>query len=495
MTRPRITGALALLLAVALGACAPRGGVSNESTQALGGLVLRLATEPSPPRVGENALVVRVSDTAGRPVDGAQVDAVATMPAMGAMPAMESRGRMTPAGAGSYRVRYGLSMAGDWDVHLRVAAPGRAPVEGDWRISTMHAGIAWAGADSAGAGAAADGAITLDAAQRRAVGLATAPAAMRPLGEPIAARGAVVYDESRRAVVSPRYAGWVRTLTADFTGKPVRRGATLCTVDGPDLWSAQQEYLSALRFAGADSVSRALAFGGASSGPGHDAGMSLAEAARLRLLRWDVPDDVVRDIARRGEPRREIPLRAPASGVVVEKTVSAGSPFTAGQVLFTIVGVDPVWIEARVAESDLARVRVGQAATVRVPGEEAERRGRVEFVQPALDEASRTGVARVALANADGRLKPGMFVDVSLLSAPRPRLVVPDGAVVVTGTREVVFVAAADGTIVPRAVRTGVKTSDWTEIVEGLAAGERVVTTGNFLVSSDARFAAALRGR
>jgi Cu(I)/Ag(I) efflux system membrane fusion protein len=500
---PRLR-ALAILGATIalLTGCARGGGEGAAKPVALGALRVAVANLPRAPRIGENTLVVRVTDAAGRPVD-AEVAVTAGMPAMGAMPAMESRGRVARQGAGEVRARYGLAMAGDWELRVRVTAPGQAPVEGTWRLSTTRGALDYAGADEAAGGGAPDttadpGALVLDAARQQAIGLTTGLAEERTFDLRIVARGTVAYDETGRAIVSPRYAGWVRRLAADFVGKPVRKGDLLCTVDSPELNAAQEEYLSALRFAGADSTAHAMAFGstGAGDAAGGAAGgreLSLGEAARLRLLAWDIPPDVVKDIARRGAPLAELPLRAPASGVIVEKNVAQGSPIAPGQVLFAIARVDPAWIEARVAETDLAHLKVGAAATVRAPGDADDRHGRVTFIAPALDPDSRTAVARISLANRDGALKPGMFVDAAIAVPLGRRLAVPEGAVVPTGARSLVFIDKGGGKLVAREVETGAHSDGWIEITRGVAAGDRVVTSGNFLVAADARLAAAIR--
>jgi Cu(I)/Ag(I) efflux system membrane fusion protein len=175
---------------------------------------------------------------------------------------------------------------------------------------------------------------------------------------------------------------------------------------------------------------------------------------------------------------------------VVEKSIVAGSPFTPGQVLLSIARVDPVWIEARVYESDLPLIRVGLAA--RVQDSFGTRTGRVAFVAPSLDEGSRTGVARIELSNPGGALKPGMFVEVSIDAPLGRRLVVPEGAVVPTGTRQVVFVDKGGGRLEPREVVIGPHAGDWIVIERGLAQGETVVASGNFLVAADARLRSAL---
>jgi len=469
------------LVLILLAGCARK---DVHPTDRVGTYAVSVRNEPSPARTGENALLVRLEDGQGMPVRGATIDAVVSMPAMGAMPYMESRGKTSETSPGSYRVAYGLSMAGEWDVALKIAARGHEPAEGRWRLSTRLPDVAFAG--GAEDSARAPGAIVLDAARRQAIGVRTAKVERRPFVLPIRARGSVVYDETARAVVSMRYGGWVRTLFADFVGKPVTRGQALFTVDSPEITAAQNEYLSALRFAAADSTSHQLAFGTAAGDT-----PSLADAALQRLLAFGLTPAQIARVATTGKPITNLAVPSPASGVVVDKTIVPGSPFSPGQVLLSIATIDPVWIEARLYEADLPYVRVGQPA--RVTGVEGrERAGRVTFVAPALDPATRTGVARVTLANPGGLLKPGMFVDVALEASLGPKLAVPEGAVVPTGTRQVVFVDRGQGRLEPREVTVGPRSGEWVAIERGLEEGETVVASGNFLVAADARLRAAL---
>ena len=490
-TKTRMLAGLAVVVIAALGLTwfFARPRAPRVEMHPVGPYSIGMANEPRPPRTGENALVVVVQDAHGAPVRGARIEALVSMPAMGAMPYMESRGRVAEQGGGAYRVAYGISMPGDWDVVLKVAAGSAGTAEGHWRLSTHLPDVAFAGIeDAAGADTAgAPAAVVLDEARRQAIGVRTAKVERRNLATPVNARGAVVYDETARAVVSMRYTGWVRTLAADFVGKPVREGDVLFTVDSPEITAAQEEYLSALRFAPADSGAHAVAFGGGAGGPGT---MTLADAAKQRLQSWGVAPDVIARIARTGQPVTPLPVRAPVSGVVVDKSVVAGSPFMPGQVLLSIARVDPVWIEARVFENELPLVRPGLAA--HVSDASGTRDGKVTFVAPSLDESTRTGIARIALANPGGSLKPGMFVDVVIDVPLGERIAVPEGAIVPTGTRQVVFVDRGAGRLEPREVTVGPHAGDWVVIERGLAEGETVVASGNFLVAADARLRSAL---
>ena len=471
--------AMLILLAV-LGGCAHPAAPPADR---VGPFDVTVKNQPAPPRTGENALLVEVRDAAGKPVRGATVTVVVSMPAMGAMPYMESRGRVSETAPGKYRVAYGLSMAGDWDVTLRIAARGEE-AEGRWRLSTRLPEVAFA---AGAAEADTTGAFVLDAARRQAIGVRTATVVRRPFALPIRARGTVVYDETARAVVSMRYTGWVRSLNADFVGKPVARGQVLFTVDSPEMTAAQEEFVSALKFATADSSAHRLAFGDAGTSS------SLADAARQRLLAFGLTPGQVAQVERTRRAIAPLPVTAPAGGVVVDKSIVPGAPFQAGQVLLSIARVDPVWVEAKLYEADLPYVRTGLTARVTAPFlEGAARAGRVAFVAPELDPSSRTGSARVTLANPGGALRPGMFVDVEIAADLGPRLTVPDGAVVPTGTRQLVFVDRGGGRLEPREVVIGPRAGGFVAIDRGLREGETVVASGNFLVAADARLRAAL---
>ncbi len=484
-----VLGAVVVIGVAAIAWAAVRSRAPRAEFHAVGPYAVAVSNEPATPRTGENALRVVVKDADGRPIRGARVEPVVSMPAMGAMPYMESRGKVSEPAPGEYRVAYGLAMAGDWDVVLKIMAKGAEPVEGRWRLSTHLPDVAFADGERAAAAdtGAASATIVLDDARRQAIGVRTALVELRDVTVPVRARGTVVFDETARAVVSMRYSGWVRTIAADFTGKAIRRGDVLFTVDSPEIVAAQQEYLTALRFARADSTSHAAAFGGSRAAAPT---LTLADAARQRLLSWGVTEEQVARVARTGRPVNPLPVRSPANGVVVEKSIVAGSPFAPGQVLIAIARIDPIWIEARIYEADLPLVHVGLAARVEDAG--GTRRGRVTFVAPSLDEGSRTGVARIELPNPGGAFKPGMFVDVTLDAVLGRRLAVPEGAVVPTGTRQVVFVDRGRGRLEPREVKVGPHAGDWIVIERGLSAGEMVVSSGNFLVAADARLRSAL---
>ncbi|HVR10557.1 MAG TPA: efflux RND transporter periplasmic adaptor subunit, partial [Thermoanaerobaculia bacterium] len=310
----------------------------------------------------------------------------------------------------------------------------------------------------------------------------------RPLAGGITTVGRVAYDESRLHDVSVKFAGWIGRLYVDQTGQRVRRGQTLFTLYSPELYGAEQEYLAALASQRAAQATDAP-----------DRADYLVEAARQKLRLWDLGDGEIRRFAARGAPEKEVPIASPAAGVVVEKDIVQGASVQPGMKLFRIADLDRVWIEAEVYEGDLPRVRPGTEATATlraVPGRRLH--GRIALIEPAVSAASRTVRVRIEMANPAGAagpdLRPGMYADVELAGAARQALVVPESAVLYTGPRTIVFVDLGGGRFRPREVRLGARSAGAYEVLAGLSAGDRVVTSGNFLLDAESRLTAAGEG-
>ena len=493
----RLLSVFAAITAFALGGCGGRSAPpANTPMERIGSWQVGVAGNPDPARVGENTMTVIARDTSGNPMPGS-AEVVVSMAAMGAMPAMESRGKVKPAGRGVFRVAYGLPMGGEWDVTVRLVPNAGPPVEARYRLSTSIAGLAFAGgtpspgAPGTGSGSSiaapptsdsAAGAVTIDAARRQSLGIRTERLQLRPLSATLRVPGRVAFDEARQAEVAPKFSGWVRSIAASVTGQAVRRGQVLFSVYSPELWAAQQEYLEALGAARSDQGNSSLA--GSSS--------DIARAARVRLSLWDIAPSDIDAIARAGHPLEALPIRATGSGVITEKNVVQGSAFQAGQVLYRIAGLDPIWVVASVSQQDAPFVRTGMAATIRDPYRGGvPRRGRVAFVYPSLDSTTRTAEVRIEVRNADAALRPQTFVDVDLATPHTARLAVPESAVLPTGERSIVFVDLGDGRLAPREVRLGVRTGSYYEVVAGLRAGDVVVTSGNFLVAAESKLRSA----
>ncbi|HSF44002.1 MAG TPA: efflux RND transporter periplasmic adaptor subunit [Thermoanaerobaculia bacterium] len=329
--------------------------------------------------------------------------------------------------------------------------------------------------------AAQSGVVSLDPAQARELGVRTSPVVKQPVASEIRAVGRVAFDETRLADVTVKFGGYIGKLYAEETGGYVKKGQTLFTLYSPELYAAQQEYLVAL-------ASQRAARGSAAP----DRADYLVNAARQKLRLWDLEEWQIRQLAEGGKSVEQMPVTSPASGYVVEKDVVEGAAVTPGMRLFRIAGLDRVWVEAEVYESELPRVRVGQPAVVTlpsVPGEEI--RGRVSLILPALNPETRTGRVRIAVANRPGPggvlLRPDMYTDVRLTAEGRETLMVPESAILYTGPRRLVFLDLGEGRFQQREVTLGARSGDFYEVLSGLTEGDRVVTSGNFLVDAEAR--------
>ena len=329
--------------------------------------------------------------------------------------------------------------------------------------------------------------IRISQEKQQAIGVRVGKAEMRDLTKTIRTVGRVTFDETLQAQVHAKFEGYVERLDVDYTGKAVRRGQPLLSIYSPELLATQEEYLIAVRARRQlqKSTNPEVARGG----------VDLYESARQRLLLWDISPREIAELERTRKPRKALTLYSPVDGVVLSKNAVQGGRVMPADTLFEIAGIRRVWVLADVYESEMPFVALGQTARMSLsylPGRTWT--GKVSFIAPVLDEKTRTVKVRVQLENADGSLKPEMYADV-VLERPLGRVVtVPDGAVLSTGTRSLVFVAKGDGRFEPRAVIPGARVDGVSEIREGIRAGEEVVTQANFLIDSESRLKAALTG-
>jgi membrane fusion protein, copper/silver efflux system len=333
----------------------------------------------------------------------------------------------------------------------------------------------------AGAPVPVDGTIRIDPQTARSMGVTVVEAELAPLSRSIRTNGNVVFDETRLTTVTPRFSGYVERLYVDFTGQPVRRGQALLEIYSPELVAAQEELLSALR------MERQLR---ENATPAVAARTTvLVDAARRRLLLWDVSSAQVAAIERSGQVRRTLTLHAASGGFVTEKLVQAGQAVEMGMPLYRLADLSTVWVEADVYEQDLRFVHTGGSAQVEIaayPGESLD--GRVAYVYPEVRADTRTTRVRIEIRNPDGRIKPGMYATVQIDGPVSARAVtVPRDAVMYSGTHAMVFVEEVPGTYTAREVRVGQEAAGRTQILSGLLAGERVVARANFLIDSESR--------
>jgi len=302
----------------------------------------------------------------------------------------------------------------------------------------------------------------------RRIGVTFSTAIVSPLATEVRSVGQVTYDETRVKTIAPKLDGWVDQLFVNITGQPVRQGDPLLAIYSPMVVSAEEELLLAAQ------LGRDMA---AASPEARRGSVELREAARRRLLYWDIaPADVAR-IESSGEVQKTVTLRSPVSGVVVEKAVLGGQKIMAGDALFKVADLSVVWVEGEVFERDLAAIRVGQVVRAEfqaLPGQT--RTGRITYIYPIVNPETRTARIRVELPNRDLALKPGMYATIRIQStSPVPTLNVPRSAVLTTGERNLVFVRRNDGMLEPRDITVGLTSDDRIQVLTGLRAGETVV--------------------
>jgi len=327
--------------------------------------------------------------------------------------------------------------------------------------------------------------ISLDKVQL--LGVRTEPAAERELRRVIQAVGTIQANERLLFRVTPRFEGWIETLHVNTTGEAVKRGQPLMAVYSPELVTAQEEYLIALR---AVDESRA-------SGPDAQAVMQrMTEGVVRRLRNWGIAESELETLRSEGKVRQLLTYRSPTTGIVLQKPSVQGMRFMPGETLYEIADLSSVWLVAEVFERDLGLVKLGQPARLRILAyPEREFAGKVVFISPILEADTRTARVRIELANPRGLLKPAMYGSVELTAgnARGKTLAIPDSAVLDSGARQIVLVQRGEGLFEPRNVKLGMRADGYVEVREGVASGEQVVVRANFLIDAESNLKAALQ--
>ena len=329
------------------------------------------------------------------------------------------------------------------------------------------------------------GEVMIDSRKQQLIGVTYGTVERLDVEQTIRAVGVVAYDEKRLSDVTLKFGGWIEDLYVDETGMLVEKGQELFSFYSPDLVSTQEDYLTAYDHYNRikDSEYREAV---------ESAGRLLA-SARQRLEYWDIEEVHWKDLERDRKVLRSLPIHSSARGYVIEKDVVAGAHVSPGKRLYHLADLDRVWVLADIYEYELSKVAVGQDAEVvlsYLPGQTF--RGRVTYVYPYLEASERTVKIRVELNNSRHLLKPGMYAEVTLSSRRSGVLMIPTSAVVDSGTRQVVFLDRGEGRFEPRMVKLGAQFDEGYEILEGLEAGDRVVTSANFLIDSESQLAAGM---
>lgn len=320
-----------------------------------------------------------------------------------------------------------------------------------------------------------DGVIKLSPGRVQRSGVRSEPVSRQAISQPIRVPGTVQLDERRVSVVAMRADVFVQEVASVTTGDRVAKGTRLVRIYSPEISTAGAQFITEL-----NAAARGAPAGG----------------ARQRLENLGVPPEIIAEIERSRKVPLTINWSAPRDGIVLERNVSDGMKMAAGDSLFRLADISMIWVLADVPERELAAVRIGASVTVRPrgrPGTVFE--GRVGLIYPQVAEATRTTKIRIELANRDSMLLPNMYADVEIGSGDTaPALTVPDSAVIDTGTRRIVILDRGEGRFEPREVKLGRRGDGVVAISEGVAEGDRVVVSANFLIDAESNLKAALSG-
>ncbi|PKN64516.1 MAG: efflux RND transporter periplasmic adaptor subunit [Deltaproteobacteria bacterium HGW-Deltaproteobacteria-10] len=335
---------------------------------------------------------------------------------------------------------------------------------------------------------------------QRRIGVRTVMVAVKPIQKTIRTVGRIEIDERNQATVNTKIEGWIEKLYVDYTGRYVKKGEPLAEIFSPELLATQQEFINTKKWARKQTGSIPY------ENQHHDAkaqtqelpsvmnqlleqdAKALLQATRQRLRLWDISEKQIRKIEQTGKPIRTLTLFSPVSGYITQKMAVQGMKVMPGEKLFDIADLSQVWIVADIYEYELSAVRIGQPVKVTLsysPGREWT--ARIDYIYPVFSAETRTAKVRMTLPNPEGQLKPQMFTNVVIRVDMGKKLMIPDSAVIDTGRGQVVYVDQGDGIFEPREIETGLKADGSVEVLRGLRAGEKVASSANFLIDSEAQ--------
>jgi Cu(I)/Ag(I) efflux system membrane fusion protein len=299
--------------------------------------------------------------------------------------------------------------------------------------------------------------------------------------------GKLDFDEKKISTVNPKIGGWIDELYVDYTGKMVRKGQPLLSIYSPELVSAQEELLLALK---AKKILSASPITDVAEG-----GERLLQGARRRLQLWDITPQQIETLEKTGEIKKNMLLYAPADGFVMEKMAFKGMALMPGTILYKIGDLSTIWVIADIYEYELPFIKIGDKAQITLayfPGESFE--GTATYIYPSVDPKTRTAKVRFDLPNPEFKLKPEMWAKVELKIPLGRKLVVPEDAMMDSGTMQMVFVDRGQGYFESRHIQVGAKVQGYYEVLSGVKEGEKVVTSANFLIDSESRLSGAMGG-
>ena len=454
-----------LLVTCYISACSSSNSAPLDEFKA-GSLTVQVSMQPDPPKLNSNSLFIKIEGSEKKPVLQAKVSASFAMPAMAAMAAMNASSTISELGNGLYKAEFDLPAEGPWTLDIKIQTESET-IQRSYSLTAGRKGLIKLTQDAA----PSEGIITVNESRRQLIGVRIGTVEKKPMVLTVRTFANVTYDERQLNDVVLRIKGWIHHLDANFTGKQVQKGDQLFTLYSPDLYATQLEYLRALQTKNEHVIGKI--------------------AERLRL--WGVSDTQIELITKEQKSFEYMPILAQANGYIVEKNVIEGDFVEPGQKLFRIADLNQVWVEAEVYQSDLSQIQLGERVLITLPylpGKTYE--GKVSFIYPFLSGNARVGKVRIELPNPHLELLPDMYANVELNIQLGDKLQVPQSAVMYTGSRRIVFLDLGEGRLKPQEVIVGLRDRNYFEVISGLKEGDKVVTSGNFLIASESQLRSAL---
>lgn len=327
--------------------------------------------------------------------------------------------------------------------------------------------------------------VQLSPQRLQAIGVKTATVTLREINDQLRMPGNVDINEQQVSYVQTRFPGWIQKVFANATYQYVRKGQPLFTIYSPDLVGTEQEYLLAKQ--------NQKSFSQDMHGTALKEGDWLVQAATDRIRQFGVPEDAITRLEQTGKVERDIEIDSPVTGYIVERNALPNQYVQSDTKLYMIADLASAWVYANVSQSDVGRLKPGNRATVTIdayPGRQFS--GRIDQILPQVDPTTRTVRVRLVFGNPGVALKPGMYVNVNIDVPLGRQLVIPSSGVLQSGTRQIAFVDHGGGYLEPREVEVGPRIDDHTVVLKGLRNGDRIVSSANFLVDSEAQLQAAL---
>jgi Cu(I)/Ag(I) efflux system membrane fusion protein len=454
---------------------------------------------------------VRLVGPDGKPVANPKIDKLRLDMAPDDMAAMDTPLEPLPAQAdGTLAYKADLTMAGRWALHIESSLPGvNAPIKGEVVFTAAKVEKTAKPADPSrkiayyrnpmglpdtspvpkkdemgmdyiavyeDEIAVPPGTTRIEEVKLARARVKTEIVARIPMNDMIRVAGSVVPDESRIAVVSTRFDGFIDELYQPVTGATVTAGTPLARIwiESPEILERQSAFAALLKASKGKTTAE-------------------IQAAEQGLKLFGLPAEAIASLKETREPVRSFVLRAESSGTITEKTAIRGMRFRSGDMLFKTIDLSSLWVMANVPERDIGLVRQGQDVRVSLnayPGEVF--RGKVLFINREIDAATRTAAVRIALANPKDVIKINLLAIVEIETDEREVIAVPRAAVLDSGQQQVAVVWREDGLFESRIITCGRSNSEYTEVLSGLKEGEKVVVNGNFLIDSESNLKAAL---